>query len=172
MENINIKREIRNAFKNNDNEKIKELVGQNEDILNMDTAFGSWLHVASDFGNIEMIEYLLNRGLDINIKGGTFEGAPINTAASAGHLDVVKLLLNKGAELDVSVAYRNPLFGAIYNGHLDIVTLLVEAGIDFTIRYTGENIKNMNAYEYAREFGQTEIANYLKEKSEEKFNLK
>lgn len=41
-------------------------------------------------------------------------------------------------------------------------------GIDISIRYTGESIKNMDAYEYAREFGQTEIAEYLKRKMDEK----
>jgi ankyrin repeat protein len=67
----------------------------------------------------------------------------------------------------VSLAKRNPLFGAIYGGHQEVVKYLVQKGIDVSIRYTGENIKNMNAYEYAREFGQTEIAEYLKQRMTE-----
>ena len=81
---------------------------------------------------------------------------------------VVRYLIESGAELDVSLAKRNPLFGAIYGGHQEVVKYLVQKGIDVSIRYTGENIKNMNAYEYAREFGQTEIAEYLKQKMNEK----
>lgn len=77
-------------------------------------------------------------------------------------MDIVKYLVRAGAELDVSLAKRNPLFGAIYGGHKNVVEFLVEKGIDISIRYTGENIKNMNAYEYAIEFGQTEIAEYLR----------
>lgn len=68
----------------------------------------------------------------------------------------------------MSLAKRNPLFGAIYGGHKEVVDLLVEKGIDISIRYTGENMKNMNAYEYAKEFGKTEIAEYLKRKMNEK----
>ncbi|PEK56578.1 ankyrin repeat domain-containing protein, partial [Bacillus pseudomycoides] len=89
-------------------------------------------------------------------------------AAGAGHLEIVKYLIETGAELDVSLAKRNPLFGAIYGGYKEVAEFLVEKGIDISIRYTGENIKNMNAYEYAREFGQTEIAEYLKQKMDEK----
>ena len=66
------------------------------------------------------------------------------------------------------MAKRNPLFGAIYGGHKEVVELLVEKGIDISIRYTGETIKNMNAYEYAREFVQTEIAEYLKQKMDKR----
>lgn len=162
MDSINIKKDIRTAFKNGDNTKIKMLTGNDKEILNMTTAFGTQIHVAADFGNLEMVEYLLNLGIDINIEGGTFEGAAINTASSAGNVEIVKYLLDKGAKLDISTAYKNPLFGAIYNGHMDVVVLLVEAGIDVSIKYNGENIKDMNAYEYARAFGQTEIADYLR----------
>lgn len=76
-------------------------------------------------------------------------------------MDIVKYLVRAGAELDVSLVKRNPLFGAIYGEHKNIVEFLVEKDIDISIRYTGENIKNMNAYEYAIEFGKREIAEYL-----------
>lgn len=52
-------------------------------------------------------------------------------------------------------------------GHQEVVKYLVQKGIDVSIRYRGENIKNMNAYEYARELGQTEIAEYLKQRMTE-----
>ncbi|MEC3543037.1 ankyrin repeat domain-containing protein, partial [Bacillus thuringiensis] len=97
----------------------------------------------------------------IDARGGTFDSSALNLAAGSGYLDIVKHLVKAGAELDVSLAKRNPLFGAIYAGHKNVVEFLVEKGIDISIRYTGENIKNMNAYEYAIEFGQTEIAEYL-----------
>ncbi|WP_255302441.1 ankyrin repeat domain-containing protein, partial [Bacillus pseudomycoides] len=115
-----------------------------------------------------MVEYLINKGIDIDARGGTFDASALNLAAGAGHLEMVKYLIEAGAELDVSLAKRNPLLGAIYGGHKEVAEYLVEKGIDISIRYTGENIKNMDAYEYAREFGQTEIAEYLKQKMDEK----
>jgi len=56
------------------------------------------------------------------------------------------------------------LFAAIYGGHKKIVEYIVNQGIDISVQYTGENIKRMDAYRYAKEFGQIEIAEYLKRK--------
>lgn len=66
--------------------------------------------------------------------------------------------------IDTSEPERNPLFSAIYGGHLDIIKCLVKNGIYITIKYTGETMKNMGAYEFAIERGQVEIAEYLKHK--------
>ncbi|MED1093675.1 ankyrin repeat domain-containing protein [Bacillus paramycoides] len=159
---------IRNAIKIGDINEVKQLIGNDKEILNTMTTFGTWLHVAAKKGHLEMVEYLINKGIDIDARGGTFDASALNLAAGAGHLEIVKYLIKTGAELDVSLAKRNPLFGAIYGGHKEVAEYLVEKGIDISIRYTGENIKNMDAYEYAREFGQTEIAEYLKQKMNEK----
>ena len=155
---------IRNAIKLGDIIGVKKLIGSDTEVLNTMTAFGTWLHVAAKNGQLEIVQYLIQKGIDIDVKGGTFDASALNLAAGSGYIEIVKYLIEAGAELDATLAKRNPLFGAIYGGHKEVVEFLVEKGIDITIRYTGENIKNMNAYEYAREFGQTEIAEYLKQK--------
>ncbi len=109
-------------------------------------------------------EFFIQKGIDVNTKGDIFDASPLRVVAGAGHLEIVKCLVENGAELDVSLAKRNPLFGAIYRGHKEVAEYLVEQGIDVSIRYTVENNKNMDACEYARQFGQTEIAEYLKQK--------
>lgn len=135
------------------------------------TLFGTWLHVAAKKGYFGIVEYLVHKGIDVNTKGDIFDDSPLRVAAGEGDLEIVKYLIEIGAELDVSLANRNPLFGAIYGGHKEVVEFLVEKGIDISIRYTGESIKNLDAYEYAREFGQTEIAEYLKQKMDKKNKL-
>lgn len=159
---------IRNAIKLGDIIGVKKLIGSDTEVLNTITAFGTWLHVVAKNGQLEIVQYLIQKGIDIDVKGGTFDASALNLAAGSGYIEIVKYLIEAGAELDATLAKRNPLFGAIYGGHKEVVEFLVEKGIDITIRYTGENIKNMNAYEYAREFGQTEIAEYLKQKMDEK----
>lgn len=69
--------------------------------------------------------------------------------------------MSRGAELDISEPDRNPLFAAIYGGHKDIVKFLLDSGIYASVRYTGDNIKNMDAYDFAIERGQKEIAEML-----------
>jgi len=168
LDKKSVNKAIRNAIKLGDINEVKQLIGDDNEILNTMTSFGTWLHVAAKKGHLEMVEYLINKGIDIDAKGGTFDASALNLAAGAGHLEIVKYLIEAGAELDVSLAKRNPLFGAIYGGHKDIVEFLVKKGIGISIRYTGESIKNMDAYQYAKEFGQTEIAEYLKQKMDEK----
>jgi ankyrin repeat protein len=97
----------------------------------------------------------------VNARGGTFGGSPVNLAAGYGQPHIVRALLAAGAELDVSEPERNPLFSAIHGGHLEIVKFLIERGIDYRVRYTGESMKDMDALAFARERGQTEIADYL-----------
>jgi hypothetical protein len=89
------------------------------------------LHVAAKKGHLEIVEYLINKGIDIDAKGGTFDASALNLAAGAGHFEIVKYLIVAGAELDVSLAKRNPLLGAIYGGHKEVVEFLVENGMEW-----------------------------------------
>ncbi len=166
MEAINVKKEIRSAIKKGNLDKVKELIDGKKEILNMSTAFGTWLHVASTHGKLDIVKYLVHEGIDIEVQGGGSDCAAIKSAASEGNLDIVKFLFENDAKLDVSDSTKNPLFGAIYGGHKDVVEYLVDIGIDITVKYSGEYKTNMSAYSFADEMGQVEIANYLKEKLE------
>lgn len=57
--------------------------------------------------------------------------------------------------------HRNPLFGAIHGGHTDVAKLLIESGIDTAANYTGENMTNMDALAFAKEWGRSEIVALL-----------
>jgi uncharacterized protein len=168
LDKKSVNKAIRKAIKRGDINEVKQLIGNDKEILNTMTALGTWLHVATAHGQLEIIKYLINAGIDVNAQGGTFSTNALERAATKGYLDIAKYLINQNVEIDTSEPSGNPLFGAIYGGHKDVVEFLVEKGIDISIRYTGESMKNMNAYEYAREFGQTEIAEYLIQKMDEK----
>lgn len=166
MEDMQIAKEIRLAIKQGNSERVVELIGSDIERLNIMTPFGTWLHVAASEGKLEIIKHLVDFGADINRRGGVYDGSAINEAASEGHIEIVKYLLSCGAEMDASEPERNPLFGAIANGYVDIAKLLIESGIDTCVKYNGESMKNMDALTYAREQGQTEIANLLEAMSE------
>jgi ankyrin repeat protein len=152
---------IRTAIKAGETDSVLALIADKPQRLHMDTAFGSWLHVASSVGHLEIVKALVSLGASINHRSGVFGGAPIKEASSGGHLQIVEYLLSHGAELDVSEPERNPLFAAVYGGHLEIVKSLLHAGIDYKIKYTGKSMKNMGAREFALERGQREIASIL-----------
>jgi hypothetical protein len=72
-------------------------------------------------------------------------------------------LLDAGAKMDVSEPEWNPLFAAIHAGGMDVVKLLLEHGIDATVKYTGRRMKGMDAYAFAIEQGQRQIAAYIQD---------
>ena len=56
-----------------------------------------------------------------------------------------------------------PCLPQIHGGHLEIVKLLVEKRVDISIKYSGSSMKDMDAYAFAMERGETAIAEYLLE---------
>lgn len=164
MDNVQIAKEIRTAIKQGNVERVKTLIGSDVERLNMMTPFGTWLHVAASEGKLEIVKCLIELGADVNRRGGVFDAGAIKEAASEGHIEIVKYLLSCGAEMDMSEPERNPLFGAIYGGHVDVARLLIESGIDINVKYTGKSMKNMDAYAFAIERGQKEIASLLEAK--------
>lgn len=151
-------------IKNGDIKQAKELLESDSSLLDFVTPFGSWLHVAARTGELEMVKFLVEVGMNIHINEGVPKSAPLAHAASEGYLNIVEFLYNQGAKFDVSDPNRNPLFSAIYGGHIEIAKFLIQNGIDITVKYTGDTMKDMGAYEFAIERGQLEIADYLKKK--------
>ena len=153
---------MRNAIKSGNLDVVKELLGNNDDLLEANTVFGSWLHIASSYGKIDIASYLIDRGIDVNRNGDISGGNPIRSAAENGQIEMVELLYNHGTVFDVSEATKNPLFGAIYGGHVSVVRFLVEHGIDIAIYYSIGQSDKVDACEYAKQLGQTEIERYLR----------
>ncbi|CAI8756655.1 MULTISPECIES: ankyrin repeat domain-containing protein [Bacillus] len=144
---------IYDLIKNGDIEQAKGIIITDKDLLDVVTPFGTWLHVAARAGKLEMIKFLVDSGMDININEGVPKSVPIAHAASEGEISIVEYLFDNGAVLDVSDPNRNPLFSAIYGRHFDIVKYLVQNGIDITVKYTGDTMKDMWAYEFTIERG-------------------
>ena len=153
---------MRNAIKNGNLDVVKELLGNNDDLLEANTVFGSWLHIAASYGRIDIARYLIDCGIDVNRNGDISGGNPIRSAAENGQIEMVELLYNHGTVFDVSEATKNPLFGAIYGGHVNVVRFLVEHGIDIATYYSIGQSDKVDACEYAKQLGQTEIERYLR----------
>ncbi|ADO57894.1 ankyrin repeat domain-containing protein [Paenibacillus polymyxa] len=168
MDKVQSAKDIRGAIKSGQLDRLRDLLEKEPEMLTWMTPFGTWLHVAAAYGHLEIIKYLISAGIDTNAQGGTFSTNALERAATKGHLNIAEYLINQNVEIDTSEPDRNPLFAAIYGGHFEIVKLLVENNIDVSIKYSGYNMKDMDAYAFAIERGQTEIAEYLKQKMDGK----
>uniref|UniRef100_A0A8C1YWH0 Fem-1 homolog A n=1 Tax=Cyprinus carpio TaxID=7962 RepID=A0A8C1YWH0_CYPCA len=133
------------------------------------TQGGTPLLIASRYGHLEVVEYLLEHckagvelGGAVSFDGETIEGAPPLWAASAaGHLPVVKTLLKHGASVNsTTLTNSTPLRAACFDGHLEIVRYLVEHHADMEVANRhGHTCLMISCYK-----GHKEIARFLLER--------
>lgn len=92
------------------------------------------LVLASSDGNLAMVEQLLAKGVDANLKDEDGETALIR-AVVAGHNGVVQTLLAKGADINAkNKTGETALLWAAEQGHNDIVKTLLANGADINAR--------------------------------------
>ncbi|XP_072095410.1 poly [ADP-ribose] polymerase tankyrase-2 isoform X4 [Mobula birostris] len=92
------------------------------------------LHLAAGYNNLEVAEYLLQHGADVNAqdKGGLI---PLHNAASYGHVDVAALLIRYNACVNATDKWAfTPLHEAAQKGRTQLCALLLAHGADPTMR--------------------------------------
>lgn len=157
--------EIHDAASKGDLVTVKTLLSENPDLANAADEKGSApLHSACYEGHPEVVEFLLEKGADIEaLNGRGF--TPLQLAVYGGRRDVVELLLEKGADINAENKQMGmtvldlAFLGEIQARKLDIAPLLIEKGATFDI-----NKKNRFGYtnlDMAIVFGYTEGAEYL-----------
>lgn len=150
---------LRQAIREGNLNSVARLLSTSPELLRM-TEPNPCLHLAAREGRLNIVQFLITLGANINLEVDLF-GTPLDEAASEGHLELVKYLVKQGASLATPRPDRNPLFSAIDGGHIDIVRFLLEAGIDPHVVYRGESGRLKNALSYAQEEDQTDIAELL-----------
>lgn len=99
------------------------------------------LFLASKNGNLEIVDYLLEKGADIEARDKEDRTCLMN-ASKEGRLNIVEFLLEKGANIEEKDKRGNtPLIHASRESHLNIIKLLLEKGANpKTVNKAGYNI--------------------------------
>lgn len=103
------------------------------------------LHLAAGYNNIEVVEFLLNQGADVNAvdKGGLI---PLHNASSYGHVDIAALLIKHGTAVNAVDKWGyTPLHEAAQKGRTQLCALLLAHGAD----PTATNQENQTAFDLA-----------------------
>ncbi|XP_063216299.1 poly [ADP-ribose] polymerase tankyrase-like [Bacillus rossius redtenbacheri] len=88
------------------------------------------LHLAAGYNNLEVAEFLLDRGADVNAqdKGGLI---PLHNASSYGHLDIAALLIKFNTVVNATDKWGfTPLHEAAQKGRTQLCALLLAHGAD------------------------------------------
>ena len=97
----------------------------------------SLLHIAAQEAHDEVVQLLLDKGVDVNVQGGEC-GNALQVPCSKGHIQIVQLLLDRGADINFQNEYNeNPLLVASSKGYIQIVQLLLDRGADLNAQSEG-----------------------------------
>jgi tankyrase len=126
---------ILDAAKKGNLSRVQKLVSP-ENINCRDTAGrnSTPLHLAAGYNNLEVAEYLLEQGADVNAqdKGGLI---PLHNASSYGHLDIAALLIKYNTIVNATDKWGfTPLHEATQKGRTQLCALLLAHGADPTLK--------------------------------------
>src|SRR5712671_197798 len=118
------------------------------------------LGVASNKGQLDIVDVLLNHGAEIN-SGDDTGWSSLFWASIGGHANVVQFLLERGAEVNARTSYLKltPLSVASEQGYLEVVRILLAHGADVQVRGSG----GRTALQVARSNGYEGVAQLLLE---------
>ena len=87
--------------------------------------------IAAKGGHVDMAEFLISQGADVNAGHPQLGCTPLHMAAEEGKADMARFLLSKGAKINVTdVTGATPLHKAAGAGHADVAQVLIAGGAD------------------------------------------
>ena len=102
------------------------------------TAFADAIHDAAAKGNLAGVQAELDKGVDVNTKGGAAGVPPLLLAALNAHTEVTELLTANGADLGETDKFgHSPLHYAAHHGNKEIVILLITNSADVNAKDKG-----------------------------------
>jgi len=141
--------------------RVKQIVDQNQALAKSFSPDGFPVFaLPAVFGHLEVAEYLLGKGADVNAAATNGTGYNALTGAVAsGHTAIVAWLLANGADPNYRYAAGySPLLTAAANGHLGIVSLLLASGADLHAKTND----GKTALSFAQERGHAEVTDFLR----------
>lgn len=140
---------------------VAKLTDAHPELLNSRIASGTPLHVGAYEGQVNVMQYLFERGIDINAPSYDCPDRPIHRACSERRIDAVRWLLDHGANVNAgqNEDWPTPIIMPVIKNDESLVRLLLERGANVNATY-GSPPKN--ALGFAIEYGHKNIEALLR----------
>ncbi|KAK3588334.1 hypothetical protein CHS0354_020957 [Potamilus streckersoni] len=150
-------------------EIMKCLVKKYPDIISgVDTCNETSAHYAAESGNVSMLQYLIDHGLDPRCKTAAHETL-LHISCIAGHLEITHYLDMKYPDMknEADNCKRTPAHYAAQSNNISVLQYLIDQGMDPWCRTsTQETLLHMSCIA-----GRLEMTKYLVEKCPEMINM-
>jgi len=115
--------------------RVMRFCDETTDIDTKDELYWTPLSWAAFTGKRDVVELLLAKGANVNVKNG-WSGTPLHHASRwSGSTELVELLLAKGADINArDWIERTPLYYAARDSHKELVEVLLANGADVNAR--------------------------------------
>jgi ankyrin repeat protein len=148
------------AIVRNEADTIRQVIADDPSLLTRFYLEDSWLHMAAEAGRIEIMEILINAGLDVDRLTSDSMRTPLDTAAGQGHFKPCEWLLDHGADINHGLGKQaTPIFSAVFSKSLSLVELFVNRGANLNARFGDPSVDLIS---YAQQHGTPEIVTYLR----------
>ena len=115
-------------------EVVELLLAGGADIQNL----GTTLHSLAWSGQIEMLDFMISRGANIEAKS-IYQTTPLREAVYNKQYKTVEFLISKGADVHASSRYSGgPIFTAVERNDKEMIELLIANGADIKAVLSGE----------------------------------
>lgn len=153
--------DLHNAARGGDIAKIEMLLNDGGDINESDRVVGTPLHYAAARGAIEVAQFVVDKGADLDVRNKSGSKAtPIHLGAANGHAELVSMLLKSGASIDsLDSKGKTALHDAAVAGQLETANVLIENGADVNI----VDIDGNTSLHHAARFSHLDIVKLLVE---------
>ena len=131
----NDKTPLMNAAKKGQLEVLKYLHQHGANIMAHSNFNWYPIHTAAKWGNTNILEYMINNRVPVDLKEGQDDRTPFFCACERGQLDAARILLQYGADINAqSKKGMTPLHQAAYKNEIGIIQFLIENDAELNIR--------------------------------------
>lgn len=164
-----LNRQLCDAVKKGDLVLTKSLLARGADIHGKESnSDNTYLDLAAFRGNLDLVQFFIEKGLDVKGKDMDDERL-LGNAAIGGNPAIVKLFVDRGVNINVRPKKKTdntPFMLACFMGNLEVVKAFVEKGADISFRdsrgrTTLSVVTNFAKSQY-KQPGHNEIIAYLR----------
>jgi ankyrin repeat protein len=122
--------ELHAAVRSGDLAAVDQLLAADELMTSYDSRGWTPVHTAAVRGEFTILELLLNKGADVDVRGQQFnEDTPLSLVAEEGHIGSISVLLKHGADIHTRNKHKyTPIMLAAYENRAEVVNALLSAG--------------------------------------------